>query len=60
MERSGRAYLDGFATARLVLQHDGLTVGEILDSLDPLPESDWKIHPWRRGYKAAIRSAFGR
>ena len=60
MERTGRAYLDGFATARLVLQHDGLTVEEILDSLDPRPETDWTIHPWRHGYKAAIRAAFGR
>ena len=60
MEGAGRAYLDGFATAWLVLQHDGLTAGEILDSLYPQPESDRTIHPWRRGYKAAIRAAFGR
>lgn len=59
MERR-RAYLDGFATARLVLQHDGLTVEEILGTLDPQPESDWTVQPWRRGYKAALRSAFGR
>jgi len=59
MERR-RAYLDGFATARLVLQHDVLTVEEILGTLDPDPETDWTIHPWKRGYKAALRSAFGR
>lgn len=59
MERH-KAYLDGFATGRLVLQHDAMTVEEILDSLDPRPEEDWAIHPWKKGYRAAMRSAFGR
>ena len=58
--KRAKSYLDGFATGHLVLQHDTLTVQEIIESLDPHPESDWTVSPWRRGYKAAIRSAFGR
>lgn len=60
MERTRKSYLDGFATGHQVLQHDDLTVLEILESLDPEREGDWTVSPWRRGYQAAIRSAFGR
>jgi hypothetical protein len=60
MERARKSYLDGFGTGRLVLEHDVLTVREILESLDPEHPGDWTVSPWRRGYKAAIRSAFGR
>jgi len=55
-----RAYLDGFATARAVLDLDDLTVGEIIESLDPDGDEDPLLTPWKRGYIAAIRSAFGR
>ena len=54
-----RAYLDGFGTVRSVLEVDRLTVEEILTSLDPNRESDPALTPWKRGYHAAIRSAFG-
>ena len=60
MKGSARAYLDGFGTARSVLQYDRLTVGEILGALDPDREADPSLTPWKRGYHAAIRSAFGR
>ncbi len=60
MERTLRTYLDGFATGHLVIQHDDLTVHEIIESLDADHQGDWTVSPWRRGYKAAIRSAFGR
>jgi hypothetical protein len=60
MDRTRRSYLEGFATAHLVMEHDDLTPREILESLDPEREGDWTISPWRRGYRAAIRSAFGR
>jgi hypothetical protein len=60
MQGTRRSYLDGFGTARLVLEQDRLTVLEILESLDPEGGDDWTISPWRRGYRAAVRSAFGR
>lgn len=58
MGRAARDFLDGFATARLVLDHDTLTPEEIAESLDPrLAPRD---RPWQQGYRAAIRAAFGR
>ena len=60
MERTARAYLDGFATARLVLEQDAFTVEEILDSLEPYSQAEEGLGPWKRGYRAAVRSAFGR
>jgi hypothetical protein len=57
--RAARAYLDGFGTAKSVLEIDGLTAREIAEALDPERE-DPLINPWRRGYNAAIRSAWGR
>jgi len=60
MKRSAsRAYLDGFGTVKNVLEHDNLTMEELLASLDPHRESDPALTPWKRGYYAAIRSAFG-
>jgi hypothetical protein len=60
MKRSAsRAYLDGFGTVKTVLEHDDLTVEEILTSLDPHRESDPSLTPWKRGFHAAVRSAFG-
>jgi hypothetical protein len=60
MQCTHRTYLDRFATAHQVLKHDELTVHEVLESLDAEREGDWTVSPWRRGYLAAIRSAFGR
>jgi hypothetical protein len=60
MDRTFRQYLDGFATAHQVLLHDDLTVREIVESLDSDGEGDSTLSPWRSGYLAAIRSAFGR
>jgi hypothetical protein len=56
---AARAYLDGFGTVKNVLELDGLTAAEIAEALDPERE-DPLINPWRRGYNAAIRSAWGR
>lgn len=58
MGPTARAFLDGFATARMVLDHDALTLEEIVESLDPRPAL--RDRPWQRGYRAAIRAAFGR
>jgi hypothetical protein len=58
MKRSARAYLDGFATAKSVLELDDLTSWEIMEALDPDRE-DPLVTPWRRGYNAAIRSSWG-
>jgi hypothetical protein len=56
---TARAYLEGFGTVKSVLELDGLTAAEISEALDPERE-DPLINPWRRGYNAAIRSAWGR
>jgi hypothetical protein len=58
MKASTRSHLDGFAVVTTVLEHDQLTRRELLESLgeecgDPL------VTPWKRGYNAAVRSAFG-
>jgi len=57
--KTARAYLDGFSTVRSVLDLDQLTAFEILDALIPEREQDPLITPWKRGFNAAIRSAFG-
>jgi hypothetical protein len=57
--KATRAYLDGFATARSVFDLDSLTVDEVLGALDADRDGDPCITPWKRGYRAAIRSAFG-
>jgi len=60
MARSRRAgaYLDGFAVVRSVLDLDELTAFEILCAFTP-EEQDSLLTPWKRGFNAAIRSAFG-
>lgn len=58
--KTARAYLDGFGTVRNVLELDQLTAVEILDALVPENEQDPLLTPWKRGFNAAIRSAFGR
>ncbi len=60
MRSAAKAYLDGFGTVRSVIELDGLTVEEILTSLDPDREADPALTPWKRGYRAAVRAAFGR
>jgi hypothetical protein len=54
-----RAYLDGFGTVKSVLELDTLTVREIVEALDPERE-DPLLNPWKRGYNAGVRTAFGR
>jgi hypothetical protein len=54
-----QAYLDGFRTARSVLDLDRLTIEELLTALKPDQDWDVLLTPWRRGYVAAIRSGFG-
>jgi len=56
---AAKAYLDGFGTVRSVIELDRLTAGEILTSVDPEWESGPTLNPWKRGYRAAIRAAFG-
>jgi hypothetical protein len=56
--KATRAYLDGFATVKSVLELDTLTAQEIMDALDPERE-DPLLNPWKRGYNAAIRAAWG-
>lgn len=54
-----RAYLDGFGTVKSVLELDTLTVLEIVEALYPERE-DPLLNPWKRGYNAGVRTAFGR
>jgi hypothetical protein len=56
--RAARAYLDGFGTVKSILELDSLTAREIIDALDPDRE-DPLLNPWKRGYNAAIRAAWG-
>jgi hypothetical protein len=60
MRVTTRAYLDGFSTACSVIELDHLTLNEILASLDPEQLADPSLTPWKRGYQAGIRAAFGR
>ena len=57
-DKRTRAYLDGFATVKIVLELDALTVREIVEALDA-ERADPLLNPWKRGYNAAIRSALG-
>ena len=57
-KQAKRAYLDGFGTASSVLEVDRFTVEELLGALLPA-EHDPLLTPWKRGYRAAVRSAFG-
>jgi hypothetical protein len=59
MNRPGREFLDGFGTVRSVLEWDELTLREIVESLGADRETDDRLTPWMRGYRAAIRAAFG-
>ena len=56
--KTARAYFDGFATVKSVLELDELTVLELVEALDP-ERDDPLLNPWKRGYNAAIRSALG-
>jgi hypothetical protein len=56
--KMARAYLAGFATVKSVLELDGLTVQEIVEALEPDGEDPF-LTPWKRGYNAAVRAAFG-
>ncbi len=60
MRPAAKAYLDGFGTVKSVIELDQLTVEEILGSLEPDRDADPSLTPWKRGYRAAIRTAFGR
>jgi hypothetical protein len=60
MSATSGAYLDGFSTASSVIELDDLTVDEILDSLDSDEQADRALSPWKHGYRAGIRAAFGR
>ena len=59
MRRPGKAYLDGFGTVRCVIDLDELTVREVLEALLGERDTDLALTPWKRGYRAAIRTAFG-
>jgi len=56
--KAARAYFEGFATVKSVLELDVLTVQELAEALD-LEREDPLLNPWKRGYKAAMRSALG-
>ena len=51
-------YLDGFGTVRSILEFDRLTVEEVLGALRT-EDADPGLTPWKRGFHAAVRSAFG-
>lgn len=58
MKASTRSFLDGFSTVPTVLEYDRLTHQEVLESLGE-ECGDPTVTPWKRGYNAAIRAAFG-
>jgi hypothetical protein len=58
-KQTSKAFLDGFGTVRSVLELDELTMTEVLESLYPEGDTDPVLTPWKRGYQAAIRAAFG-
>lgn len=58
METRTRSYLDGFGTVPTVLEYDRLTRQEVLDSLEE-DCADPTVTPWKCGYNAAVRAAFG-
>ena len=60
MSAKTKAFLDGFCTAHSVIELDHLTLNEVLASFDPNEQVDPSLTPWKRGYQAGIRAAFGR
>lgn len=58
-KQTSKAFLDGFGTVRSVLELDELTMTEVLESLHSEGDGDPVLTPWKRGYQAAIRAAFG-
>ena len=60
MNAGARAYLDGFHTACSVIELDDLTANEIVDAFEPERWADSSLNPWKRGYQAGVRAAFGR
>ena len=57
--RAAKRYLDGFGTVRSILELDQLTIGEVLGSFRA-DDADPSLTPWKRGFHAAVKSAFGR
>jgi hypothetical protein len=55
---TARAYLDGRGAVRSILGLDAQTAREIVEALDTDREDPF-LNPWRRGYNAAIRRAYG-
>ena len=58
-KQTSKAFLDGFETARSVIELDELSLMEVLESLHPESDADPFVTPWKRGFHAAIRTAFG-
>jgi hypothetical protein len=58
MKRKAWAYLNGFGTVKSVRELDAWSAHEILEALDPEQE-DPLLNPWKRGYNAALRRAWG-
>ena len=54
-----QADMDGLRTARRMRDADRLTADTFVDALDPNGSVDLFITPWKRGSRAAIRSACG-
>jgi hypothetical protein len=54
-----RASLDDYEPLRSIVELDTLTTVKIMESMDSEGD-DPLLNPWKRGYRAAIRSAFGR
>ena len=57
--KTARAHRNGFATGHGGIDVDRLTADEVLGLLDPDRDGDPLLTPWKRGYRVAIRSAFG-
>jgi hypothetical protein len=58
-KQNSRAFLDGFATVRSVIELDELSLTEVLESIHPESDLDLFLTPWKRGFQAGIRTAFG-
>jgi hypothetical protein len=52
-------YKGGFGATRSGLELDRPTLDEILGAYGGASDRDPLLTPWRRGYRAAIRSALG-
>lgn len=55
---AAREYLERRGAIRSILGFDTLTAREIVEALDTDREDPF-LNPWRRGYNAAIRRAYG-